>query len=107
MVSMPDAHPAFPILRGRHQSDAASAVPTRSQLGDDRGAKLGEEIPMPALNPQPSVQPSDRCFAMPPQGNLRPDLAAFFVQASREPSPRRIGNELGVLAELRAQGGYY
>jgi hypothetical protein len=106
MVSMPDAHPASPLLHGRHRSHAALAIPAQSHLGEDRGADQGEEIPMPAFNPQPSVRPSDRGFTMPPQRDLRPDLAAFFVKASREPAPRRIGNELGVLAELRAQGGY-
>lgn len=53
---------------------------------------------MPASNPMPPVRRS--------QSGLRADLAAFFIKVSREPAPRRIGSELGVLADLRAQGGY-
>jgi hypothetical protein len=87
-----------PMRHRQFQRQASSAM-----IG---GAELGEEIPMPTSNPQPSHRPSDRCITMPPLGDLRPDLAAFFVLASREPAPRRISNELGVLAELRAQGGY-
>lgn len=62
---------------------------------------------MPGFNPLPTARPSDCCSTMRSRGNLRPDLAAFFVQASREPAPRQISNQLGVLAELRAQGGCY
>jgi hypothetical protein len=58
------------------------------------------------MNHLPSVQPSVRSHALPPHGDLRPDLAAFFIHASREPAPRCISVELGVLADLRVQGGY-
>lgn len=61
---------------------------------------------MPAFSPVPSARPLSRSHAPSPPGSLRPDLAAFFIKASREPAPRFLGSELGVLAELRAHGGY-
>jgi hypothetical protein len=106
MVSMPEAHPAHRPLRGRHESDALAAIPSPRRLADDREAEQGEEFPMPAMNAQPSVRFSDPGLVTTPRCELRPDLAAFFIRTSREPAPRRLGTELGVLAELRAQGGY-
>jgi hypothetical protein len=61
---------------------------------------------MSATNSQPSLQPAGGRLTTPPQGDLRPDLAAFFIRTSREPPPRCIGHELGVLAELRVRSGY-
>jgi hypothetical protein len=61
---------------------------------------------MPAISPQPSVRPADSSKTTPQQVDLRPDLAAFFIKVCRKPAPNRIDNAIGILAEIRAQGGY-
>ena len=61
---------------------------------------------MPTINSRPSVRPSDCGKTTPQQVDLRPDLAAFFVKVCRKPVPSRIDNAIGILAEIRAEGGY-
>jgi hypothetical protein len=103
---MPNAHPSHnrcaagidPMRHRQFQRQVRSAI-----IG---GANPGEELAMPAFNPQPSVHPFGCGKATTQQVDLRPDLAAFFVKATREPAPHRISNEIGILAEIRAQGGY-
>lgn len=62
---------------------------------------------MPTLYPPPPNHASDQPSAQSPKGDLRPDLAAFFIKASRDTAPRRVSSELGILAELRAESGYF